>query len=752
MSTLLNLIQTRGPTSAIILAKEIASAAESSAIQGNIPRSSILRKFWKGSSSCCLQDRRKLAVLSTFSRAMPSFKDQVSESKAIAKLVKGMSSKAPDVSKVELRKLGKFIKSITKGTFDVPDLELLTRFQSTASCVENSRSKGGFYKYIQERVKWCEDNNAFSDLVFYIPKEEIRDKIKDEISDEDNENFIYPDKDPGSVGPSIEDIEFKDFALNAVAFERGATMEELPGYMKVTVPGNRGLTAQEKWSHVCEKEYIETVTHSRNPRLNVNVIPEKGGKYRVATTGQAGLVSVLSPISTQLTGLLRQHPALNPIFSGSRGSVIERANKILLSESEYKIYSTDMSQATDLISHDVTKLVVNKLAKYLYWTPLQKEAALRSVGPVDLFFNNKKLCTTARGTQLGLPLSFCILCILHIYALSNIKSKEHRKSCCVFGDDGVMFCTDNEFDEYKATLNELGMVINETKTHVSVDAFILCGIIYRMRGDRFEALYTGKLSHFVNTSATDKPWEQRLDKAIQSIASGEHWQQLRARSIFMDSERNIVNTFKSKGVHPYAPRELYGLGLPMLKSRLPKSYRKAAAVNFTLEGRDRIKAIHDALGPWVFSVPSILLRIRMQEMGHEALHVLEPDENGLFTYGEVVQRLMPFYLNDLPLRSDFEKETFSVRKSPGRVATLLSRRLKVCANKWSSGNPMSMSKIKFTLASKYFQVQDQSARILCDSYAVTRLTREGWVQRVALKELQCDNLGYATPESPSDSY
>jgi len=78
----------------------------------------------------------------------------------------------------------------------------------------------------------------------------------------------------------------------------------------------------------------------------------------------------------------------------------------------------------------------------------------------------------SRGTQMGLRLSFIILCILHAFAAEN---RIHGSEYVVFGDDIVARWTSSQYGHYLFNMKSLGFVMNEVKSYQSDRCFTYCG-------------------------------------------------------------------------------------------------------------------------------------------------------------------------------------------------------------------------------------------------------------------------------------
>jgi hypothetical protein len=82
--------------------------------------------------------------------------------------------------------------------------------------------------------------------------------------------------------------------------------------------------------------------------------------------------------------------------------------------------------------------------------------------------------TVCRGTQMGLRLSFPILCLLHQFATRN------HPNAVIFGDDLLGRMSENQICDYLGRMDELGFVMNESKTFRSRRIGCFCGTFFDM--------------------------------------------------------------------------------------------------------------------------------------------------------------------------------------------------------------------------------------------------------------------------------
>jgi hypothetical protein len=83
-----------------------------------------------------------------------------------------------------------------------------------------------------------------------------------------------------------------------------------------------------------------------------------------------------------------------------------------------------------------------------------------------------------RGTQMGLRMSFPVLCLLHLFAT------RHRPNASVFGDDLIARWGSNEISDYLGRMHRLGFKMNDDKTFISKTRALFCGCWFKSTGKR----------------------------------------------------------------------------------------------------------------------------------------------------------------------------------------------------------------------------------------------------------------------------
>jgi hypothetical protein len=706
ISTILVVSVCRGPLSAIDCVKELAYDCEKSAVRGLFPVH--LSQILRGVNRYLAFNNTIVAIFGTLGRAMPAMQDQKRQRKALARTVIGMTAPSPPLSASVENDLRVHVRKLIKHS-NPYDCDLRTNKASLNSCYENSRSKGGAYSYIKQEVRRKSLKNPNEINPFKFDIEAYRAGLKK---------------------PTPKHLRVMMKFKNDPKYDQNIYVHPLRQNERYRI---KQLPLHD-WDRACHTLYRED-NENAIPRVRLNIIPETGGRYRVAGAGQAGLVALLHPLSAQVSGMLKNYGPLKAIFRGNPEGVLKRLQNV---PNRQNIYSTDMSQATDLINQHASRIVIEELSSKLNWTTIQRQAALDSVGPVALVYEGEELCSTTSGTQLGLPLSFCILCILNAFALKGL-SKRNRQTSSLFGDDSIITAPPNEWSNYVSRLESLGMRINLRKTHTSRVGAIFCGTIYRRIGTKFQILTKTKLSNLF--PAGNKTWIERLDAGIEAVkgflparpTKKSSQEAKKAQAYILTSMKETLSPFQGK-IYPNLPREYYGLGFPLLPGKIPRRYRKMLAVMFASNDRTHImRTMNRATCVWTTVGVHPEIKAKLEEVNALADAELISGP-GSYDYKSVISKAIPVAIGDATLRLDVDKVNKRFRKSPGQVAKVLTRRVRATTELWSAGKPMGLHKIKMIM-SQPMTVTDNSALSFAKHYAERHETVNGIMVRNILSDL-----------------
>jgi hypothetical protein len=361
-----------------------------------------------------------------------------------------------------------------------------------------------------------------------------------------------------------------DTRLKALAHERGTTV---PRLLSDYHPF-KTMTQDQVWEKVIESKLLV------EPKSRICIIPEKGGKYRVANVADVGTVANAQPLGDQVISILKRHPALKGEYDADPQYIASRLYERRGRNVKRTFYSTDMNQSTDTLRKDVIYACINGLASALKWTSEQRSVAMRTVMPMKLYKDKKLLGQNLTGTLLGLPLSFAVLCLCHLYCVNRMSPTGARRTV-VYGDDMATYCTEDDWNKYVTTCNSVGFTLNTSKTHIAEHGFVFCGKTYRIIGDHCHWIKTTKLSIVTGASSQTKSFDKRLSQTADATHCVQHkWQVARITKAFCQKNKYLVHQLKRKGIPLIGP--VIG-GACGFKGRPLPQTRKIACFNFKIE-------------------------------------------------------------------------------------------------------------------------------------------------------------------------
>jgi hypothetical protein len=223
---------------------------------------------------------------------------------------------------------------------------------------------------------------------------------------------------------------------------------------------------------------LQTEDTSLQP-LKTVAIPEKGGKIRVATTHPAH--------ETVLARLLmaRFIPKLKGWVTTRRAL---RDEEIIIdrSSANSRIYSADLSKATDRIGHKLARQVWKVLCVRLREPTWVHETGYRLLGP-----KMGPCGPTTTSLHLGLGISWIVLSVLNTFCAHQAGASKDTYAIC--GDDLVGFWDRKLASRYEEQLSRCGLVANLEKSFYSKHG-VFCEKLVQNQGDTARVVDTGRLS------------------------------------------------------------------------------------------------------------------------------------------------------------------------------------------------------------------------------------------------------------------
>jgi len=143
------------------------------------------------------------------------------------------------------------------------------------------------------------------------------------------------------------------------------------------------------------------------------------------------------------------------------------------------VYSADLSNATDYLSHDTIKRVCDKLC----------------IPPEDVLSHTYRvgdeLVEPVRGTFMGLPPSWIVLSIAHEAICRMVDPA--GSSYFLKGDDLAAYWTSRQWEKYQSLMTLAGFKVNLKKSFVSSTRFWFCEKGYQLtQKNKYISSYTGK--------------------------------------------------------------------------------------------------------------------------------------------------------------------------------------------------------------------------------------------------------------------
>jgi len=122
-----------------------------------------------------------------------------------------------------------------------------------------------------------------------------------------------------------------------------------------------------------------------------------------------------------------------------------------------RIYSADLSAATDYIGHELAQTVGRVLNRRLASDQRECAAVMKILGSHD-----DEGVLTSSGIHMGLGPTWVVLSLLNSFAAWNAGARKESYAVC--GDDLVGLWKPSIKRKYEATLERLGLVVNKSKS------------------------------------------------------------------------------------------------------------------------------------------------------------------------------------------------------------------------------------------------------------------------------------------------
>jgi hypothetical protein len=304
--------------------------------------------------------------------------------------------------------------------------------------------------------------------------------------------------------------------------------------------------------------------------LKPHPLAEMGGKVRVVTLHPAEEVQVARNITARWLAGLRRCITTRDMLIGRQ--VVLEAQR----ENGSKLFSADLSAATDYIPHGLAVHTATKLCELLK-RPEDVPLVTRLFGPKMV--GPEKTCN---GIHMGLGPSWTVLSLLNGFAAWYAGARKETYQIC--GDDLIGFWPKKLADKYTDTLERLGLVVNLTKSFYGKSG-VFCERMMRVKG-RFAV--SQDLGH-IGAMTASKLLSGRSTNRYATLDSLEY-------SSVLDMREEVRQALLPRGTGPGMVRNggngrgglhirgLIGLVKDQHRKRVAKPLPKSISEVFRLEG------------------------------------------------------------------------------------------------------------------------------------------------------------------------
>lgn len=213
------------------------------------------------------------------------------------------------------------------------------------------------------------------------------------------------------------------------------------------------------------------------PRHRVAALAERGLKTRVVTVGPAWCQVLGHAVRKHLLRGLKATPgAYQPLVGASDEDLLKLFEKSVGDV----VVSTDLTRATDLLPLDLCAAVVDGLADSGKLSSLEIEVLRVLTGPQLLEYPGEGApVLSQRGILMGLPTSWAVLSLIHLYWLDFAKhtalacrKRTPRIRASICGDDALLSTTVEGAAAYRQIVVDCGGKPSEGKHYESTSGHL----------------------------------------------------------------------------------------------------------------------------------------------------------------------------------------------------------------------------------------------------------------------------------------
>lgn len=335
-------------------------------------------------------------------------------------------------------------------------------------------------------------------------------------------------------------------------------------------------------------------------RAKVLGVSEPGYKTRIITVLPAHILVTGDVLRRQVWPVLQaeewfdgdQLPnktKFNALFERARGS-------------HHPIVSADLSNATDHVPFRYAQAVWHGILDALGAGKELKDYVNKALGPVELVYPSGERITSRRGIQMGTPLSFTTLCLLHRFAVH----------CCGFDDLPFLIRGDDliaafpSANRYRDFMESIGFKINLTKTIISANGGTFAEQTFNVRRARSAGKflkyssrgYLGPIVDVIRLSDlplkgvafAEKPILTNIGRwydQVQTLHNPKRLQRSLCSRVVSIYHGKLVNQAHVLGVPVNCDRLIGGAGIPNRRGKLViRGFARLVAGFNVSDGRD----------------------------------------------------------------------------------------------------------------------------------------------------------------------
>lgn len=173
---------------------------------------------------------------------------------------------------------------------------------------------------------------------------------------------------------------------------------------------------QDDWDAIRERLFLNAASYEALwlrglagdwvPPATQSAVLERGWKCRVVTPGYSPFIYFCGSLNSYLLGCISDHP---PSASSQKGRPVEHLDWSAGRKGNL-VRSLDLTSATDLLPHDLLSEGVSGIAEASGMPGFFELVLERAVGPHRMTCKNGDKVFTSRGTLMGNPVSWPLLC------------------------------------------------------------------------------------------------------------------------------------------------------------------------------------------------------------------------------------------------------------------------------------------------------------------------------------------------------